>query len=164
MEACAATMKRVTLETAGNNASIILPDIDIDKIAPQVAAGLWFNAGQVCLSSRRLYIHEKIYRIFLDRLTAVTNNMATDLAEKVGPIQNELQYEKIKVLLKDSLDNGYRFLTEEMGPQGGPGFFIRPAIIDNPPVDARIIQEEQFGKSMAITTSFYLYLSRENAQ
>ena len=47
MEACAKTLKRVTLEMGGNDASIILPDVDVEKVAPQVAMGAFMNSGQV---------------------------------------------------------------------------------------------------------------------
>ena len=47
MEACARTLKRITLELGGNDASIILPDVDIEKVAPEVAMGAFQNSGQV---------------------------------------------------------------------------------------------------------------------
>ncbi|EHK23003.1 uncharacterized protein TRIVIDRAFT_180162 [Trichoderma virens Gv29-8] len=145
MEACAGTAKRVTLEMAGNNASIILPDVDVEKTAPLVAAGLWFNAGQICLASRRLYIHESIYKAFVDALTKATNSTAEDLVANVGPIQNQMQLRKLKALFRDMHDRGYRFTTEKSGVQDGPGFFAFPTIVDNPPADSSIIRDEQFG-------------------
>ena len=51
MEACSKTLKRITLEMGGNDASIILPDIDIEKVAPQVAMGAFMNSGQVSYPS-----------------------------------------------------------------------------------------------------------------
>lgn len=50
MAACAGTLKRVTLELGGNDASIILPNVDVEKVAPEVAMGAFFNSGQVYLS------------------------------------------------------------------------------------------------------------------
>src|SRR5258706_5552181 len=61
MEACSKTLKRVTLELGGNDASIILPDVDIEKVAPEVAMGAFVNSGQVCVATKRIYIHESIY-------------------------------------------------------------------------------------------------------
>ncbi|KAL7916735.1 Aldehyde/histidinol dehydrogenase [Trichoderma velutinum] len=145
MEACAGTVKRLTLEMAGNNASIILPDVDVEKTAPLIAAGLWFNAGQVCIASRRLYIHESIYKAFVDALTKATNSSAEDLATNVGSIQNQMQLGKLKALFQDMRDRGYRFTTEKSGVQEGPGFFAYPTIVDNPPADSCIIKDEQFG-------------------
>ncbi|KAM6478063.1 Aldehyde/histidinol dehydrogenase [Trichoderma sp. SZMC 28011] len=145
MEACASTVKRLTLEMAGNNASIILPDVDVEKTAPLVAAGLWFNAGQVCLASRRLYIHESIYKQFVDALTKATNISAEDLVASVGPVQNQMQLGKLKTLFQEMSDRGYRFTTEKSGVKEGPGFFAYPTIVDNPPSDSSIVKDEQFG-------------------
>jgi acyl-CoA reductase-like NAD-dependent aldehyde dehydrogenase len=65
----------------------------------------------------------------------------------LGPVQNPMQYEKVKDIFADSKAQGYKFAT------GGPdiaesngGFFIQPAIIDNPPNGSRIIEEEPFGR------------------
>jgi acyl-CoA reductase-like NAD-dependent aldehyde dehydrogenase len=63
MEASASTLKRVTLELGGNDASIILPDVDIDKVAPEVAMGAFQNTGQVCVATKRIYIHKDIYEV-----------------------------------------------------------------------------------------------------
>lgn len=60
MAACAPTLKRVTLELGGNDASIVLPDVDIKKTAPELVMGAFQNTGQVCVATKRIYIHEKM--------------------------------------------------------------------------------------------------------
>ena len=60
MAACAPTLKRVTLELGGNDASIVLPDVDVKKIAPELVMGAVLNTGQVCVATKRIYIHEKM--------------------------------------------------------------------------------------------------------
>lgn len=70
MAACAATLKRCTLELGGNDASIILPDVDIEKVAPEVAMGAFQNSGQVCVATKRIYIHEDIYKPFLAKMVS----------------------------------------------------------------------------------------------
>lgn len=54
METSAKTLKRVTLELGGNDASIILPDVDIKKTAPEVVMGAFQNSGQVCVATKRI--------------------------------------------------------------------------------------------------------------
>jgi acyl-CoA reductase-like NAD-dependent aldehyde dehydrogenase len=61
MRACADTLKRVTLELGGNDAFIVCPDVDIATTAPTLAMGAMFNNGQLCLATKRIYIHENIY-------------------------------------------------------------------------------------------------------
>lgn len=75
MAACASTLKRVTLELGGNDASIILPDVDIEKTAPEVAMGAFQNSGQVCVATKRIYIHEDIYEPFVAKMVHKPSNL-----------------------------------------------------------------------------------------
>ncbi|OQE05439.1 hypothetical protein PENVUL_c024G00479 [Penicillium vulpinum] len=143
MRACADTLKRLTLELAGNNVSIILDDVDVEQTALQTAHALWFNAGQVCLNARRLFIHESIYEPFVQALVAATNALGGDLASNVGPIQNEMQFQRIKSCLENCRNEGYRFGTGEN--HKAVGLFVHPVIIDNPPNEASVMQDEYFG-------------------
>ncbi|RBQ71367.1 hypothetical protein FVER14953_11080 [Fusarium verticillioides] len=136
----AETMKRVTLETAGNNASIILPDVNIKAVIPQLAGGLWFNAGQVCIATRRMYIHQDIF----EEVVAQLAEASKDLTSSIEPIQNEMQLVRLKQALADANAAGYELLS--LGKtEAAEGFFIRPTIIKNPPPDAHVVQQENFG-------------------
>lgn len=151
MAACAPTLKRVTLELGGNDASIVLPDVDVKKIAPELVMGAFQNTGQVCVATKRIYIHEDIYKEMLEEMVNFVKTIKIgDPASgaMLGPIQNKMQYEKVKDMFKDTKDKGYKFAVGAQDVADGKGFFIQPTIIDNPPNDSRIIQEEPFGKSM----------------
>jgi acyl-CoA reductase-like NAD-dependent aldehyde dehydrogenase len=63
----------------------------------------------------------------------------------LGPVQNEMQYERVKTFFEDSKKNGYKFAAGEDSVEEGKGYFINPTIIDNPPNDSMIITEEPFG-------------------
>jgi len=63
----------------------------------------------------------------------------------LGPVQNEMQYEKVKTFFEDSKKNGYKFVAGDDSVEEGKGYFIKPTIIDNPPNDSMIITEEPFG-------------------
>jgi acyl-CoA reductase-like NAD-dependent aldehyde dehydrogenase len=149
MAACAKTLKRITLELGGNDPCIIFPDVDMDKVVPQVTIGSFWNSAQVCVATKRIYIHESIYREFVDRMVAFAKTLKVGTSEEegtfLGPIQNEMQYEKVKEFFADSKKNGYKFALGESEVQPSKGYFISPTIIDNPPNDSRIIQEEPFG-------------------
>ncbi len=149
METAAKTLKRVTLELGGNDASIIFPDVDIKKVAPEVAMGAFRNSGQVCIATKRIYVHESIYEEFLAELVKVTNEMKVgnpdDGDNMLGPVQNKMQYDRVKGFFEDSKAKGYKFAAGEPDIAASKGFFIQPTIIDNPPNDSRIIQEEPFG-------------------
>ncbi|GAB7366393.1 hypothetical protein MBLNU230_g8190t1 [Neophaeotheca triangularis] len=148
MAACANTLKRVTLELGGNDASIILPDVDIKKTAPEVAMGAFQNSGQVCVATKRIYIHQDIYKEFVQEMVNFTNSITVGSPEEgalLGPIQNSMQYEKVKEFFQDTKNNGYNFAAGDDTPAKGKGYFIKPTIIDNPPNNSRIITEEPFG-------------------
>lgn len=149
MEACAKTLKRVTLELGGNDATIILPDVDVEKVAPEVAQGAFMNSGQVCVATKRIYIHSSIYRPFLEAMVKFVKEQKVGAFDQegitLGPIQNSMQFEKVKNMFKDSKDQGYKFAVGEPDISSSKGFFVQPTIIDNPPENSRIVQEEPFG-------------------
>ncbi|MCJ1471737.1 hypothetical protein MMC13_000377 [Lambiella insularis] len=139
MAAAAKTLKRVTLELGGNDAMIICPDVDIKTVAPQVVWGAFRNSGQACVCSKRIYIHEDIYDEFVATMVQTTANL------KIGPLQNKMQFEKVKGFFEDSKAQGHEVLIGGDIPTGKKGYFASPTIIRNPPNDSRIIMEEPFG-------------------
>ncbi|TIA01287.1 aldehyde dehydrogenase [Aureobasidium pullulans] len=149
MAACSKTLKRVNLELGGNDASIVREDVDIEATAPELVMGAFQNSGQVCVATKRIYIHEKIYRPMVDAMVKVAASLKVgnpdDEGAMLGPIQNEMQYEKVKTFFQDSKDKGYNFVAGSADVEKKNGFWLQPAIIDNPPNDSKIIQEEQFG-------------------
>lgn len=105
MAACASTLKRVTLELGGNDASIVLPDVDVKKTAPELVLGAFQNSGQVCVATKRIYIHKDIYEEMLQEMVTFTKTLtvgAPSAGAMLGPIQNSMQYEKVKDFFKDT--------------------------------------------------------------
>ncbi|KAJ9633840.1 hypothetical protein H2204_006625 [Knufia peltigerae] len=149
MAAAAKTLKRVTLELGGNDPAIVLPDADIAKVAPMVALGAFNNTGQVCVASKRIYIHSSQYEPFVEALVQATKALRVggshDEDVKLGPVQNESQFNRVKAFFEESKDKGYKFALGAGDVEESPGFYIAPAIVDNPPEDSMIVQEEPFG-------------------
>lgn len=148
MASAAPTLKRVTLELGGNDPAIVMPDADVEKVAEQLFWAAFLNNGQICVATKRMYVHKDIYEQLKDALVAYAKTVKVgDGAEQgtqIGPINNRQQYERVLDLIQDAKDNGYSFLI------GGekadvPGYFVPITIIDNPPENSRIVQEEQFG-------------------
>jgi aldehyde dehydrogenase (NAD+) len=154
MEGASKDLKRITLELGGNDASIVLPDANVEKVAEQLFWASFTNAGQICIASKRTYIHEDIY----DELSAAITEYAKtvkvgDGAEQgttVGPIQNKKQYDRVVELVQDAKDKGYKFLIGGDHDSDIPGYYMPVTILDNPPEDARIVAEEQFGPVMPL--------------
>ncbi|KAM5472307.1 hypothetical protein MauCBS54593_002898 [Microsporum audouinii] len=148
MESCAKTLKRVTLELGGNDAAIVCEDVDIDAIIPKVAITSFLCSSQICMMIKRLYVHERIYDRFRDALVKHTKALKSGEGHIpgvfFGPVQNSMQYEKVKSLIeainKEGVKPALGGNTEE-----SEGYFITPTIIDNPPETSRIVTEEPFG-------------------
>jgi acyl-CoA reductase-like NAD-dependent aldehyde dehydrogenase len=148
MASCASNLKRLTLELGGNDPAIVLADVDPKAIAPQLFWAAFQNSAQFCVAAKRLYIHQDIYDDVKRELVAFAKTVkvgdgarqGTDL----GPIQNRMQFEKLKVLLADAHEHGLNFALGGT-IKDGPGYFVPVTIIDNPPDDSRVVTEEAFG-------------------
>jgi aldehyde dehydrogenase (NAD+) len=155
MEGASRDLKRITLELGGNDASIVLPDADVEKLAEQLFWSSFHNAGQVCIAAKRVYIHEDIYDDLASAIAEYAKTVkvgdGSQQGTGVGPIQNRKQYERVLELIQDAKDNGYKFLVGgERGDPSGTGYYVPVTILDNPPEDARIVAEEQFGPVMPL--------------
>jgi len=148
MESAAKDLKRVTLELGGNDAAIVMPDVDLDEVAQKIFFGAFFNSAQICVATKRLYVHEDVYDGLRDRLAAIAKAVKVgDGAEQgtvLGPIQNKRQYDRVMELLDDARANDLTLLQGAAIPEGA-GYFVPVTIVDNPPESSRVVQEEAFG-------------------
>jgi acyl-CoA reductase-like NAD-dependent aldehyde dehydrogenase len=147
MESAARDLKRITLELGGNDAAIVLPDVDVDAVAAQLFEGAFHNTAQVCVATKRLFIHEDIYDRLRDRLHQLAKDLPVgDGAEqgvRYGPVQNEPQYRRVLGLTDEARRDGLTLL--EGGEVPTQGYFVPLTLVDNPPDDARVVTEEAFG-------------------
>jgi acyl-CoA reductase-like NAD-dependent aldehyde dehydrogenase len=152
MAAASETLKRITLELGGNDAAIVLDDADPKKIAPGVFEGAFWNSGQVCLAIKRLYVHEKVYDEVCDELAAIAKSTVVDdgmkQGAKLGPLQNKMQYEKVKGFLEDAEKHGKVIAGGK--PMDRPGYFIEPTIVRDIAEGSRLVDEEQFGPVLPV--------------
>ncbi len=148
MESAAKDLKALTLELGGNDAAIVLPDVDLDDVAQKIFFGAFFNTAQICVATKRLYVHQDVYEGLRDRLAAIAKAVkvgdGTEQGTVLGPIQNKRQYDRVMDLLNDAKDNNLTLIEGSDIPDGG-GYFIPVTIVDNPPEDSRVVQEEAFG-------------------
>jgi acyl-CoA reductase-like NAD-dependent aldehyde dehydrogenase len=154
MEGASKDLKRITLELGGNDASIVLPDADVAKVAEQLFWSSFSNAGQVCIAAKRIYIHEDIYDELSQAIAEYARNVkvgdGSQQGTGVGPIQNKKQFDRVCELIQDAKDNGYKFLVGGDVDPSGSGYYVPITVLDNPPEDARIVAEEQFGPVMPL--------------
>lgn len=147
MQSASAGLKRITLELGGNDAAIVMPDVDLDEVAQKIFFGAFYNTAQICVATKRLYVHEDIYDGLRDRLAAIAAMVKVgDGAEQgtvLGPIQNKRQYERVMNLLADAKANNLVLIQGPAVPESG--YFVPVTIVDNPPEGSRVVQEEAFG-------------------
>jgi len=148
MASAAANLKRVTLELGGNDAAIVLPDVDVERVAEQLFWGAFGNSGQICIAIKRLYVHADIYdavaRALVDYAGRMKVGDGLEQGSDLGPIQNHAQFERVKRLIEDAKERGQVFLAGGDVPEG-KGYFVPVSIVDNPPEDSPVVVEEAFG-------------------
>ena len=148
MSSSADTLKRVTLELGGNDPAIVLDDADPKAIAKQMFFACFVNSGQVCMAIKRIYAHESVYDELCDALTEearnakVGNGLEPDT--KLGPLQNQMQFDKVADILEDTKSSGASFLSGGEIPDE-PGYFIPPTLVTDVDDNSRLVTEEQFG-------------------
>jgi acyl-CoA reductase-like NAD-dependent aldehyde dehydrogenase len=167
MRSAAGTLKRVTLELGGNDAAIVLEDVDVKAVAPKLFFAAFVNSGQVCMAIKRIYAHESIYDALCVALAEEARRArlgdGLDPATQYGPIQNRMQYDRVVGLLEDSRRRGARFLAGGELP-AGPGYFFPPTLVADLADDSPLVREEQFGPLVPILkfTDIEDALSRAN--
>ncbi len=153
MASCAGNLKRFTLELGGNDAAIVLDDVDPRAVAPKLFFAAFVNCGQVCMAIKRIYAHESIYEGLCAALAeeALKARVGSGLEAGVelGPIQNLPQYQKVVGILKDTIAAGARILAGGQVP-AGPGYFFPPTIVADIDERSRLVQEEQFGPILPV--------------
>lgn len=148
MESSASNLKRITLELGGNDPAIVLPDVNPVSIARELFWAAFQNNAQFCVAAKRLYVHNDIYDEVRDALVDYARTVrmgdGSEQGTDLGPIQNRMQFEKLRNLLADASARGLNaVLGGEIGD--GPGYFVPVTIYDNPPEDSRVVTEEAFG-------------------
>ncbi len=146
-------LKRVSLELGGKSPVIVWSDFDVDQAVSQCLFGIFFNAGQVCQATSRIYVHTALYEEFLERFVERTQTLrvgaATDPAMDVGPIIREDRIARMNALVRHSVQAGARLLTGGHGLPG-PGFWYAPTVVADVAMNHPLMQHEVFGPVAAV--------------
>jgi aldehyde dehydrogenase (NAD+) len=153
MKGAASNFKRVSLELGGKSANVIFDDANLDAATKAAAAGIFFNAGQVCSAGSRVLVQEKVYDEVVERLTARAKSLRigdpADKATALGPVISENQMKSIL----DYVDIGQKegaSLTTGGQRVGDRGYFVSPAVFADVKHEMRISQEEIFGPVVSV--------------
>lgn len=152
IEASSRNLAPITLELGGNDAAIVVPGTDAKAISEGLFWGAFLNMGQTCACIKRLYVHENDY----DHVVAALSDLARQMpigdgmndANLIGPLQNEMQYKKVKELVDDARTNGCDVM--EFGDTPEKGYFLPVTLVGNISDGQRLVDEEQFGPALPI--------------
>ena len=144
----ATTLKRVTLELGGNDAAIVLDDVDPRSVAKKLFFAATVNSGQVCMAIKRIYAHERIYEplvaALVDEARAARLGDGLEAGTVLGPIQNRRQYERVRELVDAARQDGGQLVAGSDVPAGN-GYFVAPTVVTGLDERSRLVAEEQFG-------------------
>jgi len=153
MRAAADDLKRLTLELGGNDAAILLDDVDLERAAESLFWGAFLNAGQVCSAIKRVYAPASRYEEVVDALAGIASGVRVGPGSEpdvaIGPINNLPQRDRVLGLIADAVDRG---ATVAAGGSAlkRPGWFVAPTILAEAKEGMAVVDEEQFGPVLPV--------------
>ncbi|PRY11173.1 aldehyde dehydrogenase family protein [Kineococcus rhizosphaerae] len=137
-------LKRAHLELGGNNALVVLDDVDVEAAASAGAWGSFLHQGQICMTTGRHLVHERIHDEYVERLAAKASALPAGdptTGTPLGPIIDAGQLAKVDSIVQDTVAAGARLAA------GGTheGLFYAPTVLDAVRPDHRAFAEEVFG-------------------
>lgn len=148
MEKCAHDIKKVSLELGGNAPFIVFDDADLDAAVEGALASKFRNAGQTCVCANRLYVHDKVYDAFVDKLTSAVGALKIGdgftKGVTLGPLIDGKAVAKVREHIEDALAKGAKVVQGGGAHTQGANFF-EPTILVDVPDSARVAKEETFG-------------------
>ncbi|PWS46371.1 aldehyde dehydrogenase, partial [Streptomyces sp. FT05W] len=152
-ESAAASLTRATLELGGNDAAVLLEDVDVERVADRLFWAAFRNCGQVCMAVKRVYAPARIYSRVVEALAhrarTVVVGSGLDPVSELGPVNNADQLARVERYTAQALSDGARAAA------GGhrldrPGYFFAPTILADVPSTSRVVTEEQFGPVLPV--------------
>ncbi len=153
MRNAATGVRPVSFELGGKNAAIVFADCDFDAAVEGVARSSFFNTGQVCLCSERVYVERPIYERFVvalaEKARALRIGDPNDRATTMGPLISQTHRDRVLAYFDLARAEGAEIVTGGRSPDlAGPfaaGSFVEPTIWTGLAQKARCVQEEVFG-------------------
>ncbi len=141
-------MKRATMELGGHAPVLVFDDVETDSVATLLSGMKFRNAGQVCVSPTRFFVHEKVYDKFVGKFTDLAKGLKVgdgmDASSNMGPLANPRRIAAMESIIQDAQEKGAKAQTggKRIGNQGN---FFEPTVLTDVPANARIMTEEPFG-------------------
>ncbi|RST48229.1 NAD-dependent succinate-semialdehyde dehydrogenase [Variovorax sp. MHTC-1] len=141
-------LKRLTMELGGHAPVLVFNDCDVEKAASMCVAAKFRNAGQVCVSPTRFYVHTSIFDRFVGAFTqragAIKTGNGLDPETQMGPLANGRRVDAMRSLLDSARQEGGTVMTGGAA-RGEAGYFFQPTVVTDLADSARLMTEEPFG-------------------
>lgn len=151
--AAAASLARVTLELGGNDAAILLEDVEPELIADRLFWAAFRNCGQVCMAVKRVYAparrYAEVVEALAQRAKTVVVGAGIDPDTELGPVNNAPQLARVERYTAQALADGGRAVAGGCRLDG-QGYFYAPTILADVPPDSPVVTEEQFGPVLPV--------------
>ncbi|MEU2829230.1 aldehyde dehydrogenase family protein [Streptomyces lavendulae] len=151
--AAAVSLARVTLELGGNDAALLLDDVDVDRIADRLFWAAFRNCGQVCMAVKRVYVparlHAEVVEALAQRAKTVAVGPGLDPGTRLGPVNNARQLARVEQVTEQALADGARAAWGGHR-MDGPGYFFAPTILTDVLPGSPVVTEEQFGPVLPV--------------
>ena len=152
----AAGMKRTIIEASGNGPQVVFDDADLEAAADAAIFGAHFVAGQCCVATERLLVHDSVHGelvdLLVDRARAVTLGDPLDDATLMGPLNNEVVAARMDAHVADAAARGARVLEGGQRQQDRPtDLYYELTVIDDVTPDMDVFRHETFGPVIPVT-------------
>ncbi len=143
------TLKHVTLELGGKSPVVVMPDVNVDEVAPGAAGAIFFNSGQVCVAGSRLFAHRSIFDKVIEGVAGQTPFWAPraslDPEAHMGPLISKEQFEKVMGYIEAGKRDGASVAIGGDSPVTDGGYYVNPTVLVNVNPQMSVVREEIFG-------------------
>jgi acyl-CoA reductase-like NAD-dependent aldehyde dehydrogenase len=150
-------LARLSLELGGNDAAVLLDDVDLsDQALERLMTGAFMHTGQICIDIKRIYVHESRYDELIDKLRPAVDQIVVGDGTRpevtMGPINNSRQYDKVTKLLAETKKAAdcVQLGSYAEGTDVADGYFMLPHLVLNPPDDLAVVATEQMSPILPI--------------
>ena len=142
------TLKRVTLELGGKSPVIVMPDVNVDEVAPAAAGGIFFNSGQICVAGSRLFAHKSIFDKMVEGVVKASAfwkpRPSLDPEAHMGPLVSKEQMDRVMGYIEKGKREG---ASVAVGGDAAAtdGYYVNPTVLVNVKPSMSVVREEIFG-------------------
>ena len=153
MKQASDSVKAVSMELGGNAPFIVFDDADLDVAAEGLVASKFRNAGQTCVCTNRLYVHEDVKQAFIEKVLSKLNKLqlgnGLEKGVTLGPVITMASKHRLEAVIDQAVQEGASIANS---PQRRPGRFMEPVLLDSVKQHMSIVQQELFGPVLPIIT------------